>query len=198
MVKNFFINLWNWAKARKILSSIITIVIIIAGWYFISAGNKKSSYNTTIAKQGTVIQEVSVTGRVKPTESVDLAFEKTGKVAHIYVDVSDKIKAGQTLVTLVNDDIYAQLLQAQAGVQNAQATLDELKKGTRPEDIKIAQSELDKTKQDLNNYYSGALNVLNDSYIKADDAVRKQTDVIFSNDESNNPQLTFTSSDSQA
>ncbi len=191
-------HFWDLIKRRKFLSSIILIVIILIGSYFYFNRNKAPNYNIAIAKKGTVVREVSVNGRVKPAKNVDLAFEKIGRVFHVYVEVGNNVKSGQILVALNNDDTYAQLLQAQAGIQNAQATLDELKKGTRPEDIKIAQSELDKTKQDLNNYYSGALNVLNDSYSKADDAVKKQTDSIFSNDESNSPQLTFTSSDSQA
>jgi HlyD family secretion protein len=196
--KIYWEQILNFIKTKKVLSSIIGLIIVFIFGYFIFGGSKDPNYTTIIAKRGTIIQEVSVTGRVKAAQSVDLAFEKTGKVAHIYVNIGDKVSAGQKLISLTNDDISAQLLQAEAGVQNAQATLDELKKGSRPEDIAISQSELQKATQDLDNYYSAALDVLNDSYIKSNDAVRNQTVGIFSNEESNSPQLTFIVSDTQA
>jgi len=197
-IKTYWEQVLNFIRTKKILSSIIGLIIIFFFGYFVFGGSKTPTYATVTAKRGTIIQEVSVTGRVKPAQSVDLAFEKTGKVAHIYVNIGDKVSTGEKLVALTNDDIYAQLLQAEAGVQNAQATLDELKKGSRPEDIAISQSELQKATQDLNNYYSAALDTLNDSYIKANDAVRNQTVGMFSNDESSSPQLTFIISDTQA
>lgn len=185
-------------KTRKILSAIIAIAAISLAGYILTSKNSGPSYNTATAKRGTVTQEVSVTGNVKAAQSADLAFQNSGVMAHIYVAVGDRIAAGQQLASLVNDDIQAQLLQAKAGQENAQATLDELRKGAQPEDIAVSQADLDKSKQDLNNYYSGALNILNDSYTKASDAVKNQTSAMFSNPESDNPTLTFTANDSQA
>ena len=126
-IKTYWEQILNFIKTKKILSSTIGLIIIFFFGYFIFGGSKTPTYTTVTAKRGTIIQEVSVTGRVKPAQSVDLAFEKTGKVAHIYVNIGDKVSTGEKLITLTNDDIYAQLLQAEAGVQNAQATLDELK-----------------------------------------------------------------------
>ena len=189
---------WNAVKTRKITSTLIALVIILVGSYLLFGGKKSPNYIIAIAKRGTVTQEVSVNGRVKAVQAVDLAFEKIGRVSKIYVQVGDKVNAGQPLMSLYNDDIYAQLLQAKAGVESAQAKLDEMKKGTRPEQIQIKQSELNKAEQDLNNYYGGLINILNDSYTKADDAVRKQTDGLFNNDETDTPLLTYTTSNYQA
>jgi RND family efflux transporter MFP subunit len=107
-----------------------------------------------LAKRADLTQEVSVTGRVKPAESADLAFEMGGKVEKVQVSVGDSVKAGQELVRLNADDLKAQLRQAQAGTQSAQAQLSqyqaglenqqsklaELKAGTRPEEIQIAET----------------------------------------------------------
>ncbi len=197
-IKTYSAKFWELTKRRKILSSIIALILILTGGYFVFGKSSGPLYNTVLAKRGTVIQEVSVTGRVKPAQDVDLAFENTGKIANIYVDVRSKVISGQILASLSNEDIQAQLLQAQAGVQSAQANLDELKKGSRPEDIAIAQSQLLKAQQDLDNYYSGAIDVLNDAYTKANDAIRNQTDGIILNGETNSPSLSFSSSDVQA
>ncbi len=44
---------------------------------------------------------------------------------------------------------------------------------------------------DLGNLYDGVKDVLNDAYVKADDAVNKQTDEMFTDDNLENPKLTF-------
>lgn len=189
---------WGLVKRKKITSALIAAAIIILAFVLASSRNVKPNYNTTTAKRGTVVQEVSVSGRVKAAQSVDLAFEKVGRVSRINVKIGDKVRTGQTLVSLTNDDVYAQLLQAEAGVESSQAKLDEMKKGARPEEIQITKTDLEKARQDLNNYYSGMINVMNDAYTKADDAVRKQTDQMFSNDETDYPTLTYSSSNTQA
>jgi RND family efflux transporter MFP subunit len=142
-------------------------------------------------KKGDLIQEVSATGRVKSAEDVDLAFEKSGRVAGVLAKVGDKVYTGQTIVRLENGDIVANLNSAQANLSAETARLEELKKGARTEDIQAKQSELNKAQQDLDNYYSGIPDILNDAYVKADDAVRKQTDGIFNYPEEISPKLTF-------
>lgn len=193
---------------------IILIIVIIGGLLGYNVFYKKPTapYEFVVAKRSNLVQKVSVSGRIKPAESVDLAFEKSGKVSRVYVTVNDKVKIGQLLVSLDNTDLLAQLSQAKAGVESAkaqlqqyqaaldaqQAKLDELKKGARQEDIQIKETELKKAQQDLDNYYNSVANILNDAYNKADDAINKQIDELFSDDYSDNPQLTFFVANSQA
>ena len=61
--------------------------------------------------------------------------------------------------------------------EDSSELLSQLKK-LRP--ISIQQAELDKQKTILANNYSSIANILNDSYTKADDAVRNQVDAMFS------------------
>ncbi len=190
---------------------ILILLVIFAGWgvysYFKKGG--ASPYELTVVKRGEISQEVSVTGRVKPAQNVDLAFERGGKVARINVAVGDKVAAGQTLAVLENNDLAAQVLQAKASLAVQQANLNALKDGTRPEEIQIAQTNMataqksltdaqnnlvnvgNKADVDLNNLYSGVKDTLNDAYVNADDAVNKQIDDLFSNDTTSNPKLTF-------
>ena len=159
------------------------IILIIAGYFYFSRA-KKPDYETIVAQKGTVIQEVSVTGKVKSAENVDLAFEKTGKVAWVNAKVGDKVFIGQTLITLVNGDISAQLDQVKASVAEQQAKLEELKKGTRPEEIQLQQTKVDNAQADL-------IDKIQDAYTKSDDAVRNKVDQIFSNPRTANPRLNY-------
>lgn len=180
----------NFFLKRKILS-IVILIVLVAGVYFYLASGKKAAATYFVVKRGSVISEVSVTGTVKPAQSLDLAFNASGRIKRIYVNVGAKVSEGQTLSALDNADIAAQLLQAQANVDTEQATLDQLKVGTKPEDLQVERSKLAKVQQDLANDYASVSNILNDAYTKANDAVRQQVDIMFTNSEQANPQVVF-------
>ena len=139
---------WRW------IIILIGVVILIGGSIAYSGREKKPQYEFVEAKRGDLIQEVSVTGRVKPSESVDLSFEVGGKVEAVEADLGDTVVAGQVLVRLNAADLKAQLRQAQAGIlsaraqlsqfgaalENQEARLAELKAGTRPEELQVAET----------------------------------------------------------
>jgi HlyD family secretion protein len=178
---------------KKIFKRIILPVIIlaiIAGGYFYFTGGKETAYNFASVKRADLVQEVSVTGTVKPAQEVDLAFERSGKVSEIYVKVGESVVAGEILAVLDNSELSAKLAQARASLATEEANLDEYLRGTRQEEIAIKEAELEKARQDLKNYYNSAVNVVYDGYNKAEDAVRTQTDEMFANDE-DNPVLVF-------
>ncbi|HRY52709.1 MAG TPA: efflux RND transporter periplasmic adaptor subunit [Candidatus Portnoybacteria bacterium] len=189
-------------KQHYIWTSIIILVVLgLGAWIFFGSG-QKSSYELTKVVKGDISQIVSVTGKVRPADSVELAFEKSGKIAYIGADIGDKVSAGQRLASLNNSDVLAQLAQAQASLDKEEVKLAELKAGTRAEELQIAQTTVanaertladvqSKAEVDLNNYYDDVENILNDAYVKADDAVNKQTDELFTNDSSDSPNLTF-------
>jgi HlyD family secretion protein len=190
-----FNPLINFIKKRWLLITIIFLVLIVICW--IIFGNSKTSTKYIDVKRGEVISEVSVTGKVKPLKSIDLAFEQSGRLSRILVNVGDKVYQGQTLAVLDNASIYAQLAQAQADVKAQQAKLDELKKGARSEDINAKQAELKKAQEDLKGYLDNVINILNDAYSKSDDAMRTKTSDLFTNGESDNPLLNSSFIDSQ-
>ena len=87
---------------KKPLFFIPAIIVVIILTIVLSGGNKKATYETTTVTRGSVVQEVSVTGRVQPVESVDLAFERSGKVSSINVAIGDKVEEGRVLSSLDN------------------------------------------------------------------------------------------------
>jgi len=177
---------------------------------------KKSSIEYSTVSRGKVTAEVSVTGKVKPARSLDLAFERSGRINKIAVNIGDSVKDGQVLIFLENGDLLAQLQQAEASLKSQETKLTQLKKGTRAEDLDVyqnavnnAESSLEDTKNnlaiagqkaevDLNNLYASIIDIIDDAYNKTDDAVRKQASDMFINAESANPKLSFISTNSQA
>jgi HlyD family secretion protein len=171
------------------------VTIIVIGYFLLSG--KEAERDIVRVVRGSVNQEVSITGKTQAVNDVTLGFERGGKIAFVNKDVGENVSAGETLVALESSELSAQLAQAEASRDAAQAKLDEVKRGARPEDIRVKRTELAKAKQDLENDYGSVMDVINAAYVDADDAVRKQIDDLFTNDELPNVQLSFTISDSQ-
>jgi len=184
-------------KKPLFVVSVVVVVGIIGGIVFLNRPSKPT-YDFIVAKRGNLVQEVSVTGRVKPAKSVDLAFEVGGRVSRVRVSVGDKVRTNQILVQLNNSELAARLAGAEADIKAEQAKLDELRRGARQEDIQVKEAELKKTEQDLVNEYDSVLTDLNNAYTKADDAVRTKTAAIFSGSKTNSYSLTFTSCNAEA
>ncbi|HNW96566.1 MAG TPA: efflux RND transporter periplasmic adaptor subunit [Candidatus Paceibacterota bacterium] len=136
---------------KKPLFFIPAIIIVIILASVLLGGNKKATYEATTVARGNVIQEVSVTGRVQPVESVDLAFERNGKVSSINIAIGDKVEEGKILSSLDNQELAAQLLQAQAGLEAERAKLSEMIKGTRLEEIQAAETRLSNAQTSFTN-----------------------------------------------
>ncbi len=173
----------------------VGIVVLIAVIYFIWGGDKELSYDFVVVEKGKVVQEISVTGRVKPSKDVDLAFEKGGKIAGVYVDVGDEIFKGQRLVKLDNADISAQLQGAEANLKVQQAKLDELERGTRPEEILVQEVKVSNAKVAVDDAKRNLLDKIKDTYTKSDDAIRSKVDQFISNSRGDSPSLDFSVSD---
>jgi len=178
---------------------IIAVLAAAAGlivWGVIASRNKPS-FATVKATQGDITETVLVTGTTKPTQSVDLSFERTGKVSVVYVQVGDKVKAGQALVELEKGDVLAQLAQSQAALAVQQAQLDALKTGTRPEEIAVQEVTVANAQIADTQARKSLLDTLDDAYAKADDAARGKTDENFTNPRTSTPTLNFQSINAQ-
>jgi len=162
------------AKRRRRLLLLIFGLIIISLLLSFNHNSKTKISSVGEVAKGEVKKEISITGKVKPAAAVDLALEKGGKIRKINVILAEEVKKNQILLQLDSSDIYAQLKQAEANLKFQEAKLEELKKGSRPEEINISQIQLDKTQNDLNNYYQEAINTLNNVYNTANGIVKQQ------------------------
>jgi HlyD family secretion protein len=185
-------------RARNIVLISVGVLVLLAIGFGIISSRKPKAVKTSPVEHGSVVSEISGTGKVVPVANIDLAFERAGRITAIYTKVGAKVGKGDRLAELENADLRAQLAQAQANVRAQQARLEELQAGTRPEQIRIKETELAKSKQDLENLYGGAKDLANDAFAKSDDAVRGKIADLFLNAETPNPKLSFQTTNSQA
>lgn len=89
-------------------------------------------------------------GRSDPHEAVgtlevtpiDLAPMVPARVVRVNVQEGEKVKAGDTVAVLTQAGLHDQVSEARARVTSAQATVDELERGSRPEEIAKAEQDL--------------------------------------------------------
>ena len=79
-----------------------------------------------------------------------------GRVKAVLVREGDHVKAGQPLLELEAADLPAQKLQAQGALEQAQATLEKLVKGARPEEIEQAKARAETATAQLAQTRTGA------------------------------------------
>ncbi len=93
---------------------------------------------------------LTATGYIIAAHKIEVASKVNGRVAWIGVDKGDKVKAGQVLVRLEDDEYRAQVVQQQGQLANLQAKLQEALNGSRPEEVEKARADVNQSKADLN------------------------------------------------
>lgn len=176
-------------KARPRLSIIVGVLTIILLIVIFTGGSDKNITFVEV-KKGTISQEVAVTGKTVPNSNVKLGFERSGKITKVNISVGDKVSADQVLASIDSGELYAQLLQAQAELESEQAKFNEIKNGTRVEEIAVYETE-------LNNAETNLVEKINDAYLKADNAIHNDIDIIFSNAKTANPKVNIVITDPQ-
>jgi HlyD family secretion protein len=94
---------------------------------------------------------LNATGYIVAAHKIELASKVMGRVAWIGVDKGDKVKAGQVIVRLEDDEYRAQLQQARGQLAALEARLQELLRGSRPEEIAMAKANLEQAQAELEN-----------------------------------------------
>ena len=101
------------------------------------------------ASGGSVI--LNATGYIIAAHRIQVASKVVGKVSWIGVDKGSKVKEGQVVVRLEDDEYRAQLQQAKGQLANLTARLKEMTNGSRPEEIAGALANLNVAKADQEN-----------------------------------------------
>ncbi len=138
---------------KKRISFLVLLFLIVAATVAFGANkfhqNKIQRYAYVLAEKGNMKETIRVTGRIKPVTEIGLAFEKSGKVARILVNVGDEAKQGQALIYLSSDEAAAQLDQAKAQLSFEQAQLQKLENGASPQQRAVARTKVANAQESL-------------------------------------------------
>src|SRR5512141_842118 len=96
----------NWV----IVAGVIVIVLAIVGalgWRQMNASAAATTVRTqtSTVQRGTLIATVSTAGNVSAPEEAAMAFQTSGRVAKVLVQIGDKVKKDQLLMQLDTTDL---------------------------------------------------------------------------------------------
>ena len=114
-----------------------SLLIAVLAVYFLFFRGSGNNYELATATRQNLVEDVAITGNIKAAESVILSFERAGRVSAVYTDAGTRVAAGQIIAALNAVDEVLSLRQAEANLAVEEATLVELKRGSRPEDVVI-------------------------------------------------------------
>ncbi|MCU1267835.1 MAG: putative Co/Zn/Cd efflux system rane fusion protein [Acidobacteria bacterium] len=118
------------------LSSLVAVLAVGGYFYFSSAAKTVSVAEVSVesgsSSPGSTV--LSASGYVVAHHKIAVGAKVMGRVAWIGVEKGDKVQQGQVLVRLEDNDFRAQSNQARANLAVAQARLDQLRTGSRPQE----------------------------------------------------------------
>ncbi|HOX10624.1 MAG TPA: efflux RND transporter periplasmic adaptor subunit [Candidatus Moranbacteria bacterium] len=124
-------------KKKKYIFGAVIAVLIIGGYYWYSQSKLTSTavqYKTAVAEKGTLMSSISASGNVIVDDDATVDPTITGTVYGLAVSVGDKVKKGQLLFLIENNQLgidankaYSSYLQSKASLETAKANKNEAK-----------------------------------------------------------------------
>jgi HlyD family secretion protein len=144
----------KWSKRYLIIGMVILVVLSLGTLIIRAMQGSVPVVETTRATiesgavGGTVL---NATGYIVAHHKINVNSKVTGRVAWIGVEKGDKVKEGQVLVRLEDQEFKAQAQQAKGALEAAKARLAALENGSRPEEVERAQHDFEQAKAQLVN-----------------------------------------------
>lgn len=129
------IRMVDWVRAHLRISIVIGALVLALSFFILQTFAGGKPVETLVVTPGEFVVRVADSGKVIPADEVSMAFEDTGRVASIYVEVGDEVTAGAALVALDAGTLSADLASAEAQVavkrvelENRDVTLEKVKR----------------------------------------------------------------------
>jgi HlyD family secretion protein len=112
---------------------------------FLTAPVEKQNLTITVAANGTI----------QPERTVNVSPKNAGILKNLLINEGDSVKKGQIIAYMDDSNLQGQLIQSQAQLVSAEANLQKLLSGNRPQDIIQAQAQLEESQANLQKLMSG-------------------------------------------
>ena len=119
-----------------------------------SEQQKKQVLTMPVERQ-TLAIEISANGNVQPERSINVSPKNSGVLKRLLVKEGDTVKQGQVVAYMDDSNLQGQLTQAKGQLAQAEANLQKLLAGNRPQDIAQAQAVLEQTEASLQQLVAG-------------------------------------------
>jgi HlyD family secretion protein len=138
---------WIW------LSAGVVVVLLVAGFALVRLAKGTGVDANRIAKvsRGDVARSVVATGKIQPITKVEVKSKASGIVEKLFVDINNRVKKGQPLAELDQQEIVAQveaqraqLASSEANVGTYEANVEQDKVNAAAPDLPMYKATLDR------------------------------------------------------
>src|SRR5215471_13769989 len=145
-----------WAKRYIIIGICVVVLLSLSAlaYRLFSSDAPEVEVARATAESGSdpsAATVLSATGYIVAHHKIEANSKVTGRVAWIGVEKGDKVKEGQVLVRLEDQEFRAQYEQAAGAAESARAQLLQLENGSRPEEIQQTDHNLSEAKATASN-----------------------------------------------
>lgn len=112
---------WRRYMRWIIIGFVVVVCLFLLARCF--GGTEEVQYSTQEVERGNLTVTVSATGKLAPTNQVQVGSELSGLVEVVYVDVNDRVTKGQALAVLDTSRLDDAITQSAASLNAAQATV---------------------------------------------------------------------------
>jgi HlyD family secretion protein len=133
------------------LGAVLAVPLVV---YLRSVTQDSSGFKNQVrVLRGKIDSHIAARGRVEGVSSqeIKLASRVVGRLKEVTVNDGDALRKGQVVAVLENDDLQAQVEQARASLLRAQALLEKLQNGARPEERAASRAALEEAQAAADN-----------------------------------------------
>ncbi|MBX3593213.1 efflux RND transporter periplasmic adaptor subunit [Sphingomonas sp.] len=112
-----------WKRYARWVALALVLIAVAFGLSRCFAGSDEAGYATQKVQKGALTVTVSATGKLTPTNQVQVGSELSGLITKVLVDVNDRVTAGQPLALIDPERLDDAVTQGRAAVAAAQATV---------------------------------------------------------------------------
>jgi HlyD family secretion protein len=119
-------RLWRYGRWLVLLA--VIGVLAVLGAMLLRSGSRASGpqYVTEEVRRGDLVVTVSATGKLQPTNQVDVGSELSGTIQEVFVDDNDRVAKGQVLARLDVAKLRDQIEKSRAALTAAEAQLRQM------------------------------------------------------------------------
>lgn len=125
----------------------IALCVAAVGWLLMQQRQTQArqvalAQQTAPVERSDLVLKVTAAGSIRPTTPVNISPKQPGRVTFLAVDQGDRVSAGQILARMDNSNLRGTWLRAKGVVAAAEANLNRLQAGNRPQEIEAARRNL--------------------------------------------------------
>jgi HlyD family secretion protein len=170
---NTFSKIHLYIVNHKIISSVILIVLVLAGYFGYRKAHAEAAPTRYVLRQverGTLISSVSGAGQVASSNQLDIKPKVSGEITSIKVKSGQEVKGGTVIAQLNARDASQSVREALADLTSAKISLEKTKRSS--------SLSLDDAKGNVTKAYEDGYNTLSDTFTSFSSIVDTADDIL--------------------